>query len=153
MPCRKGLLEAVKSGDIDIISSDHSPAPADLKETQSGDFLKAWGGISGETAVIVCIGQQDGEHACFSSAVRCCGHCWCMLGCMGTSSRLGEASQVEQLRVCVVSRIGYNNMRPWSLQPASAATAGYCSRLLQQAIAAATCHYWPMYRCGTSQTL
>lgn len=44
---RRGLLEAVASGDIDIISSDHSPAPADLKETQSGDFLKAWGGISG----------------------------------------------------------------------------------------------------------
>jgi allantoinase len=40
-------LDAVVSGDIDIISSDHSPAPAELKETQSGDFLKAWGGISG----------------------------------------------------------------------------------------------------------
>lgn len=44
---RQALLEAVKSGDIDIISSDHSPAPPSMKETQSGDFLKAWGGISG----------------------------------------------------------------------------------------------------------
>lgn len=45
---RKALLAAIKSGDIDIISSDHSPAPADLKEAESGDFLKAWGGISGQ---------------------------------------------------------------------------------------------------------
>lgn len=29
------------------VSSDHSPAPPSLKETQSGNFLKAWGGISG----------------------------------------------------------------------------------------------------------
>jgi allantoinase len=48
MCCRQGLLEAVAAGDIDIISSDHSPAPGDMKETQSGDFLKAWGGISGK---------------------------------------------------------------------------------------------------------
>ena len=45
---RQALLAAVKSGDIDIISSDHSPAPPGMKETKSGDFLKAWGGISGE---------------------------------------------------------------------------------------------------------
>jgi allantoinase len=44
---RQALLAAVKSGDIDIISSDHSPAPPGMKEIQSGDFLKAWGGISG----------------------------------------------------------------------------------------------------------
>jgi hypothetical protein len=49
LSCRRGLLDAVASGDIDIISSDHSPAPAELKETQSGDFLKAWGGISGRS--------------------------------------------------------------------------------------------------------
>ncbi|KAF6265397.1 allantoinase [Scenedesmus sp. NREL 46B-D3] len=44
---RRGLLEAVAAGDIDIISSDHSPAPAELKQVESGDFMKAWGGISG----------------------------------------------------------------------------------------------------------
>ena len=44
---RRALLEAVKSGDIDIISSDHSPAPPDMKQLDSGTFLKAWGGISG----------------------------------------------------------------------------------------------------------
>lgn len=48
---RKALLAAVKAGDIDIISSDHSPAPPGMKETDSGNFLKAWGGISGNVLV------------------------------------------------------------------------------------------------------
>eukprot|EP00899_Mesostigma_viride_P003747 jgi/Mesvir1/13373/Mv05856-RA.1 len=32
---------------IDMLSSDHSPAPPELKHIDSGDFLQAWGGISG----------------------------------------------------------------------------------------------------------
>jgi dihydroorotase-like cyclic amidohydrolase len=53
---RKALLAGIKAGDIDIVSSDHSPAPPDLKETESGDFLKAWGGIAGVCAcVCVCV--------------------------------------------------------------------------------------------------
>lgn len=45
---RKALVAAVVDGSIDLVSSDHSPAPASLKEIESGDFIKAWGGISGE---------------------------------------------------------------------------------------------------------
>ncbi|RKR83812.1 allantoinase [Mucilaginibacter gracilis] len=40
------LWEALKSGVIDFVATDHSPAPPDLKQMQSGDFIKAWGGIS-----------------------------------------------------------------------------------------------------------
>ncbi|KAL2612262.1 hypothetical protein R1flu_023954 [Riccia fluitans] len=43
---RDKLWEALKQGSIDMLSSDHSPAPPELKEIESGDFLKAWGGIS-----------------------------------------------------------------------------------------------------------
>merc|ERR1711976_403533 len=32
---------------IDIVSTDHSPAPPELKKVEEGDFLAAWGGISG----------------------------------------------------------------------------------------------------------
>jgi hypothetical protein len=39
-----GLL---KDEALDMISSDHSPSPLDLKHVDSGDFIKAWGGISG----------------------------------------------------------------------------------------------------------
>lgn len=38
------LWNQVTNGTVDIVASDHSPAPPDMK---SGDFTKAWGGIAG----------------------------------------------------------------------------------------------------------
>jgi len=40
------LWQALKEGVIDFIATDHSPAPPGMKELESGDFMKAWGGIS-----------------------------------------------------------------------------------------------------------
>eukprot|EP01025_Chloroclados_australasicus_P053651 TRINITY_DN6332_c0_g3_i5.p1 TRINITY_DN6332_c0_g3~~TRINITY_DN6332_c0_g3_i5.p1 ORF type:complete len:328 (+),score=29.30 TRINITY_DN6332_c0_g3_i5:124-984(+) len=44
---QRGLLKGIEDGFISMVSSDHSPAPLSMKELQSGDFIKAWGGISG----------------------------------------------------------------------------------------------------------
>lgn len=41
------LWAALKDGTLDFVVTDHSPAPPDLKETVSGNFKKAWGGIAG----------------------------------------------------------------------------------------------------------
>ncbi len=41
------LKAAIKSGVIDFLSTDHSPAPPNLKEIESGNIKKAWGGIAG----------------------------------------------------------------------------------------------------------
>ena len=41
------LWEALKYGTLDFVATDHSPAPPDIKEQESGDFMKAWGGIAG----------------------------------------------------------------------------------------------------------
>ena len=41
------LWEALKDGTLDFVTTDHSPAPPDVKEQESGDFMKAWGGIAG----------------------------------------------------------------------------------------------------------
>lgn len=41
------LKEALKSGILDFIATDHSPAPPEIKEIESGNFKKAWGGIAG----------------------------------------------------------------------------------------------------------
>ena len=41
------LWEALKDRTLDFVATDHSPAPPDIKEQQSGDFMKAWGGIAG----------------------------------------------------------------------------------------------------------
>jgi len=43
---REQLWSALGSGTIDMIVSDHSPCPPEMKLRESGDFLCAWGGIS-----------------------------------------------------------------------------------------------------------
>ncbi|KAI8576197.1 hypothetical protein K450DRAFT_258069 [Umbelopsis ramanniana AG] len=45
---REELWEALLDGTIDYVVSDHSPCVAELKRLDvDGDFMKAWGGISG----------------------------------------------------------------------------------------------------------
>ncbi|HKR61486.1 MAG TPA: allantoinase AllB, partial [Pyrinomonadaceae bacterium] len=43
---REQLWEALRDGTLDMIVSDHSPCPPELKQKERGDFLAAWGGIS-----------------------------------------------------------------------------------------------------------
>jgi allantoinase len=40
------LWQALQSGLIDFVATDHSPAPPGLKQLASGDFATAWGGIA-----------------------------------------------------------------------------------------------------------
>ncbi|MEX1037488.1 MAG: allantoinase AllB [Acidimicrobiia bacterium] len=42
---REALWAALDAGLLNMVVSDHSPAPADIKEIESGDFARAWGGI------------------------------------------------------------------------------------------------------------
>ncbi len=41
------LWDYLLADGFDFIASDHSPAPPGRKQLESGDFFKAWGGISG----------------------------------------------------------------------------------------------------------
>jgi allantoinase len=43
---REKLWDALREGLVDQIVTDHSPSTAELKCSGSGDFMKAWGGIS-----------------------------------------------------------------------------------------------------------
>jgi allantoinase len=43
---RELLWNALRDGDIDLIATDHSPCPPALKLAETGDFLRAWGGIA-----------------------------------------------------------------------------------------------------------
>ncbi len=43
---REALWRALEAGVIDCVVSDHSPCPAELKASGSGDFGAAWGGIA-----------------------------------------------------------------------------------------------------------
>ena len=46
---QQALWEGLTSGVIDNLASDHSPSPAELKVLETGDFTRAWGGISGQS--------------------------------------------------------------------------------------------------------
>jgi allantoinase len=43
---RERLWKGLRTGMIDTIGSDHSPAPPALKHLETGDLVRAWGGIS-----------------------------------------------------------------------------------------------------------
>jgi allantoinase len=43
---RDHLWHALASGEIDLVATDHSPAPPAIKHLDDGDFLRAWGGIA-----------------------------------------------------------------------------------------------------------
>ncbi len=43
---REALWRGLREGVIDMIATDHSPCPPEMKERESGDFFSAWGGIA-----------------------------------------------------------------------------------------------------------
>lgn len=43
---RELLWHGLETGAIDLVTTDHSPAPPALKHIDDGDFLRAWGGIA-----------------------------------------------------------------------------------------------------------
>ena len=45
-PNRERLWQGLREGVIDMIVTDHSPCPPEMKQMLSGDFLGAWGGIA-----------------------------------------------------------------------------------------------------------
>ncbi|MCL9663372.1 allantoinase AllB [Paenibacillus hunanensis] len=53
------LWQAVQMGLIDIVASDHSPCPPELKQTDN--FFKAWGGIAGAQSTLLLM-LEEGYH-------------------------------------------------------------------------------------------
>ncbi len=43
---RERLWRALQEGQIDLVATDHSPAPPALKHLADGNFIEAWGGIA-----------------------------------------------------------------------------------------------------------
>jgi allantoinase len=44
---REQLWSALKDGTIDLVATDHSPCPPQMKHFADGNFRRAWGGIPG----------------------------------------------------------------------------------------------------------
>jgi len=43
---REALWRALRSGLIDLVATDHSPAPPAMKQRDTGDFFRSWGGVA-----------------------------------------------------------------------------------------------------------
>jgi allantoinase len=56
----EGLWQALSHGDIDLVASDHSPSPPELKDR--ADAFEAWGGIAGaQTLAELVLGDGTGR--------------------------------------------------------------------------------------------
>lgn len=58
------LWQALKEGIIDFVATDHSPALPAMKELTSGDFMKAWGGISSIQLALPALWTAARKHHC-----------------------------------------------------------------------------------------
>src|SRR6185369_8053280 len=58
------LWQALKDGIIDFVATDHSPATPDLKQLESGDFMKAWGGIASLQFALPVLWTAARRHDC-----------------------------------------------------------------------------------------
>jgi allantoinase len=56
---RDALCAALLRGDIDMVASDHSPAPLAMKQDQ--DFFKVWGGIAGVQSTLAVLADRGCE--------------------------------------------------------------------------------------------
>jgi allantoinase len=43
---RDALWQGLRDGVLDLVATDHSPAPPEVKRLEEGDFFASWGGIS-----------------------------------------------------------------------------------------------------------
>jgi allantoinase len=60
----KKLWQALKNGIIDFVATDHSPATPNLKQMESGDFMKAWGGIASLQFSLPVLWTAARKHGC-----------------------------------------------------------------------------------------
>jgi len=58
------LWQALKDGVIDFVATDHSPSTPDLKQLQTGDFTKAWGGIASLQLALPVLWTAAKRHDC-----------------------------------------------------------------------------------------
>jgi allantoinase len=58
------LWQALKEGIIDFVATDHSPAPPNMKELETGDFMNAWGGIASLQFALPALWTAAKRHGC-----------------------------------------------------------------------------------------
>jgi allantoinase len=90
---RKALQSAVLDGTIDYVVSDHSPCVPELKK---GDFMSAWGGVSGLGLGLSLLWTELGEKMGITRVVELLGTCQArQLELEGTKGTLVEGADAD----------------------------------------------------------
>jgi len=58
---REKLWEGLREGTIDLVATDHSPCPPEMKRLDEGDFAQAWGGIAGLSLALPLMHTEAGR--------------------------------------------------------------------------------------------
>ena len=86
------LWDALVDGTIDFIGSDHSPAPPNIKELETGNLKKAWGGISGIQFTLSAIWTGGEVHGLTLKRLK-------EVLCEAPAKFIGKASQKGKIEV------------------------------------------------------
>ena len=91
------LWESLRDGDIDLIATDHSPCPSELKRLDTGDFQKAWGGISSVSLALAAVWTKARLHdISISQVVRwMCEQPATLAGLQSRKGRIAEGSDAD----------------------------------------------------------
>ncbi len=58
---REALWEGLRDGTIDLIATDHSPCPPEMKRLEEGRFDRAWGGIASLSVALAVIWTEASQ--------------------------------------------------------------------------------------------
>lgn len=86
------IWSALTSGILDLVGSDHSPAPPSTKGLDTGSFLESWGGISGIQFTLPALWTAGQQHGLTLERLA-------QLLCEGPAKFIGQADRKGRLAV------------------------------------------------------
>jgi allantoinase len=94
---RRLLWQGLREGDIDMIATDHSPCPLELKQLPAGDFQTAWGGIASVSLALSAIWTKARlAEICISQVVKwMCEQPAALSGLAGRKGRLAVGADAD----------------------------------------------------------
>jgi allantoinase len=94
---REGLWQALVDGVIDLVTTDHSPCPPEMKQCQEGRWDKAWGGIAslGLALPVLWTGMKRCELTVEHVAEWLARRPACLAGLTGTKGELSVGADAD----------------------------------------------------------
>lgn len=99
---REQLWKALEDGVVTSVVSDHSPCTPNLKDMQTGDFFKAWGGIASVglgLPILWTTAKQDGRKITFAEVAKWCS--WNTAQQVGLLKSKGSIKEGKDADFCI----------------------------------------------------